>query len=422
MDRLSNTIRPYAWGSRTALPALLGTPATGEPQAELWMGAHPGAPSTVARERGPQTLDAVIAADPEGELGSAVVERFGPTLPFLFKVLAAGEPLSLQVHPDLEQAKAGFADEERRGVPIDAPYRNYKDANHKPELICALDDADAGAFEGLCGFRAPDETARLLESLAVPALAPLVELLRSKPEEEALREALTLVLTTDPARVRETVADTAAALERAAADRPGDLSAEIHSALASYAALGRAFPDDPGAIAALLLNHVRLQPGEALYLGAGIPHAYLSGIGVELMANSDNVLRCGLTPKHVDVPELLRIVHFRSTDPGVLRPVPVPDSDGEELYPTPIDEFRLSRYLLDPADADSHRIPTRTPQILLCTEGTAVLTDADGGSLTLRRGESAFIPAHGRGTDLLVTGASAGARSTVFRATVSLTQ
>ena len=416
MDRLSNTIRPYAWGSRTALPALLGTPATGEPQAELWMGAHPGAPSTVHREHGPQTLDDVIGADPEGELGAAVVERFGPTLPFLFKVLAAGEPLSLQVHPDLDQARAGFADEESRGVPIDAPYRNYKDANHKPELICALEDAEGREFEGLCGFRAPDQTAQLLESLAVPALAPLAEVLRSKPEEEALREALTLILTTDPATVRGTVADTTAALERAAADRPGDLPAEIHSALASYAALGPAFPDDPGVIAALLLNHVRLQPGEALYLGAGIPHAYLSGIGVELMANSDNVLRCGLTPKHVDVPELLRVVHFRSTDPGVLRPVPVADSDGEELYPTPIDEFRLSRYLLD---SGSRRIPTTTPQILLCTEGTAVLTDADGASITLRRGESAFIPA--RGTNLLVAGAPGEARSTVFRATVSLT-
>ena len=417
MDRLNNTIRPYAWGSRTALPALLGTPATGEPQAELWMGAHPGAPSTVQRERGPQTLNAVIDADPEGELGAAVVERFGPTLPFLLKVLAAGEPLSLQVHPDLDQARAGFADEESRGVPIDAPYRNYKDANHKPELICALEDAEGREFEGLCGFRARDETARLLESLAVPALAPLVEILRSKPEAEALREALTLVLTTDPAAVRATVADTTAALERAAADRHSDLPAEIHSALGSYAALGRAFPDDPGVIAALLLNHVRLQPGEALYLGAGIPHAYLSGIGVELMANSDNVLRCGLTPKHVDVPELLRIVHFRSTDPGVLRPVPVPGSDGEELYPTPIDEFRLSRYLLDTATA-GRRVPTSTPQILLCTEGTAVLTEEDGASLTLRRGESAFIPA--QGTDLLVAGAPGEARSTVFRATVSL--
>ena len=415
MDRLSNTIRPYAWGSRTALPALLGTPATGEPQAELWMGAHPGAPSTVHREHGPQTLDAVIDTDPEGELGAAVVERFGPTLPFLFKVLAAGEPLSLQVHPDLDQARAGFADEESRGVPIDAPYRNYKDANHKPELICALEDAEGREFEGLCGFRAPDQTAQLLESLAVSALAPLVEVLRSKPEEEALREALTLILTTDPATVRGTVADTAAALERAAADRPGDLPAEIHSALASYAALGPAFPDDPGVIAALLLNHVRLQPGEALYLGAGIPHAYLSGIGVELMANSDNVLRCGLTPKHVDVPELLRVVHFRSTDPGVLRPVPVAGSDGEELYPTPIDEFRLSRYLLD---SGSRHIATTTPQILLCTEGTAVLTDADGASITLRRGESAFIPA--QGTNLLVAGAPGEARSTVFRATVSL--
>jgi mannose-6-phosphate isomerase len=163
LDRLTNTVRPYAWGSRTLLPSLLGTPPTGEPQAELWMGAHPGAPSVLDRGTGPRPLDQVIAADPEGELGEAVVGRFGPTLPFLLKVLAAGEPLSLQVHPDLDQARAGFAGEESRGVPVDAPNRNYKDANHKPELICAVGE-DGEEFVGLCGFRDPLDTARQMSS------------------------------------------------------------------------------------------------------------------------------------------------------------------------------------------------------------------------------------------------------------------
>ncbi|MFC1416923.1 mannose-6-phosphate isomerase, class I [Streptacidiphilus cavernicola] len=413
MDRLTNTVRPYAWGSRTALPTLLGTPPTGEPQAELWMGAHPGAPSTLDRGDGPRPLDTVIAADPEGELGTATVQRFGPALPFLLKLLAAGEPLSLQVHPDLDRARAGFADEEARGVPIDAPHRNYKDANHKPELICALDE-----FTGLCGFRAPAETARLLAALEVPVLEPLIDVLRSKPEPEALREALTAVLVAPAETIGGTVLATTEALERAATDPGGlGLPEALSSSLGSYAAVGRSFPGDPGVIAALLLNFVRLQPGEALYLGAGVPHAYLSGLGVEILANSDNVVRCGLTPKHVDVPELLRIVDFRSADPGVLHPVPVPGSDGEELYPTPIDEFRLSRYALGGTAPTSRRMPGGAPQILLCTEGAAVLTDESSDQVTLRRGESAFVSA--QAVDLLVTAAD-DAPCTVFRATVSL--
>ncbi|MGW3405167.1 mannose-6-phosphate isomerase, class I, partial [Streptomyces zhihengii] len=163
MDRLDNTVRPYAWGSTTAIPELLGTAPTGEPQAEMWMGAHPGAPSGTNRG----TLDQVIAADPEGELGQAAVGAFGPRLPFLLKLLAAGAPLSLQVHPDLAQAAAGHAAEEAAGVPVDAPHRNYKDANHKPELVCALTP-----FDGLCGFRPPVEAADLLAGHRPGAAAP----------------------------------------------------------------------------------------------------------------------------------------------------------------------------------------------------------------------------------------------------------
>ncbi|GAA3489147.1 mannose-6-phosphate isomerase, class I [Streptomyces cremeus] len=422
MDRLANTVRPYAWGSVTAIPELLGTEPTGEPQAELWMGAHPGAPSRIARPtRGahgtPATRDAagavdrptdsdpralrplsdVIAADPEGELGPAAVKEFGPRLPFLFKVLAAGAPLSLQVHPNLAQAQEGYADEERRGVPVDAPDRNYKDANHKPELICALT-----GFNGLCGFRVPAESADLLDALAVDSLKPYADLLRAHPEEAALREVLTAVLTADPADMAATVTATAHAAARLAAD-PATAPTEA-AAYAAYAGLAHHFPGDPGVLAAMLLNHVRLQPGEALFLGAGVPHAYLDGLGVEIMANSDNVLRCGLTPKHVDVPELLRVVRFEATDPGVLRPEAAPD--GEELYDTPIDEFRLSRYVLS-ADAAPARLPAGAPQILLCTAGSP-----RAGDLPLAPGESVFVPADEK-TELSGPG-------TVFRATIAV--
>ncbi|GAA3484174.1 mannose-6-phosphate isomerase, class I [Streptomyces yanii] len=386
MDRLSNTVRPYAWGSITAIPELLGVAPTGEPQAEMWMGAHPGAPSRLTRTAGTeQPLTDIIAADPERELGPATVEKFGPRLPFLLKLLAAGAPLSLQVHPDLTQAKKGYEDEERRSVPIDAPHRTYKDANHKPELVCALTP-----FEGLCGFRRPTEAAEAMAALGVDSLKPYVDLLGAHPEEAALREVLTAILTADPAEMAETVTEAAAAAER------------LGGAHAPYARIAHHFPGDPGVIAAMLLNHVQLQPGEALFLGAGVPHAYLGGLGVEIMANSDNVLRCGLTPKHIDVPELLDIVRFEATDPGILRPEASPS--GEELYETPVDEFRLSRYDLSPGAAPVD-LTRSAPQILLCTAGAPRV-----GTLDLAPGGSVFVSA-----DESVEASGTG---TLFRATV----
>ncbi|MFJ5804011.1 mannose-6-phosphate isomerase, class I [Streptomyces decoyicus] len=417
MDRLANTVRPYAWGSTTALPELLGTAPTGEPQAEMWMGAHPGAPSRIDRGAGPVSLAEVIDAAPEAELGADAVRAFGPRLPFLLKLLAAGSPLSLQVHPDLAQAKEGFADEERRGVPIDAGHRNYKDANHKPELIVALT-----SFDGLCGFRHPAQAADLLAGLGVDDLKPYVDILRASPEEDALREVLTAVLSAEHHAIADTVERAAVAAGRLAAK--GGPHADDYAA---YAGIAHHYPGDPGVLAAMLLNHVQLQPGEALFLGAGIPHAYLNGLGVELMANSDNVLRCGLTPKHVDVPELLRVVRFEAGDAGVLRPEAV---DGEEIYETPIDEFRLSRFVLAPGAAPRPLV-SRTPQILLCTAGTVRLRDGEAGAgdgakanggdgagagagagaeLTLAPGESAFVRA---GEHLTLTG-----EGTLFRATV----
>ncbi|MGW1895292.1 mannose-6-phosphate isomerase, class I [Streptomyces sp. NPDC002004] len=421
MDRLANTIRPYAWGSTTAIPRLLGVEPTGEPQAEMWMGAHPGAPSRTGRG----ALHEVIDADPARELGERAVAKFGPRLPFLLKILAAGAPLSLQVHPDLAQAREGYEDEELRGIPVDAPHRNYKDANHKPELICALTP-----FDGLCGFREPLDAADVLARLDVDSLKPYVDLLHAHPEEAALREVLTAVLSADRDDMARTVHSTAEACRRLAAElagEAGELAGEAGEGAAgeraaaaaaeyeAYASLAHHFPGDPGVIAAMLLNHVQLQPGEALFLGAGVPHAYLSGLGVEIMANSDNVLRCGLTPKHVDVPELLRVVRFEAGDPGVLRPEATPD--GEEVYETPIDEFRLSRYVL-PEGGGAHDLTAGTPQVLLCTSGSVRIaaegagTGAGGTTAeeALAPGQAVFVPADER--------VEASGVGTVFRATV----
>lgn len=402
MYRLVNTIRPYAWGSPTAIPELLGTEPTGEPQAELWLGAHPAAPSRIDRGQGTVSLAEVIEADPAQQLGPDTVRAFGARLPFLLKVLAAGSPLSLQVHPDRAQAQEGFADEEARGVPVTAAHRNYKDANHKPELICALTP-----FDGLCGFRPPEESAALLDALGIGQLKPYVDLLRARPAQDALRETFTAVLTADPEAMAETVAQAAGAAGLLAAAGPAGPAGPLAAACAAYADIAGHYPGDPGVIAAMLLNHVRLQPGQAIYLGAGVPHAYLRGLGVEIMANSDNVLRCGLTPKHVDVPELLRIVRFEPTGPGVL--APVPGQAGEEVYEVPADEFRLSRHVL----AGATTLAAPGPQIVLCIAGRIVLRERDGGAeLALERGQSAYVRAGER--------PEAAGQGTLFRATVPL--
>ncbi|MFX4295225.1 mannose-6-phosphate isomerase, class I [Streptomyces bohaiensis] len=409
MERLDNTVRPYAWGSTTAIPRLLGVEPTGEPQAEMWLGAHPGAPSRLDRGNGPVSLAELIAADPDAELGTDVHAAFGPRLPFLLKLLAADAPLSLQVHPDLAQAAAGHAAEEARGVPLDAPHRTYKDDQHKPELICALTP-----FEGLCGFRRPDRTARLLDELGVPALAGHAAALRADRDGSALREVFTAVLTAgrDATGTAPTAPDPAATVEQVAraAERLAAAGGEFAEACAAYARLAHRWPGDNGVIAALLLNHVRLAPGEALYLDAGVPHAYLGGLGVEIMAGSDNVLRCGLTPKHVDVPELLRIVRFTGGDPGVLRPVP--DADGEEHYPAPVTEFRLSRRRLSASD-EPVAPPAGRPQILLCTEGRVSLTAPDGAVIELTPGQAVFVAA-------TAPAPVCAGEGTLFRATVGL--
>ncbi len=372
MLRLRNPVRPYAWGSRTAIPELLGQPVPAtEPQAELWLGAHPGDPSYVELPGGPQSLLDRIAADPVGELGAGVVAEFGPRLPFLLKVLAADAPLSLQAHPSAAQARAGFAAEEAAGVPRDAPHRNYRDEAHKPELVCALTP-----FDALCGFREVPATVRLWERLAVPGLAEPLAALRAGD----LRAAVTwLLIAADPAAV---LPPTVAACARLAA-AGGEFAAEARWAVD----LARAYPGDLGVVTALLLNLVRLAPGEAVYLPAGNLHAYLRGVAVEVMANSDNVLRGGLTGKHVDVPELLRVLDVSAGPVPVRRAEP---AGAEEVFDTPAREFRLSRLRL--AGGGPVLLDTAGPQVLLCVAGTARL--ASGGQrLDLPRGGSAYLAA-----------------------------
>jgi mannose-6-phosphate isomerase len=387
MERLTGVIQPYAWGSPTVIPELLGVTPTGEPQAELWFGAHPLAPSTVRGE----PLDDLVNRDPEGVVGSASVASFGPRLPFLLKIIAADRPLSLQAHPSREQAEAGYAREQAAGVPRDAPNRLYRDGWPKPEVLCALRETEA-----LCGFRDPGETYALFRQLGVAAATALVAPLEDKSVPAVERLGLVfgrlLALGMDQRHVVHEVVQ--------AADRVPD-SGEFGQFARTATEIGEFYPSDPGVLAALLMNRIHLHPNEALFLPAGNLHAYLSGGGVEIMANSDNVMRGGLTPKHIDVPELLRVVDFTPGFAGLTAPEQT--ALGVWRYPTPAPEFALWRLELtgDPID-----IPARgTARVALVTAGAVTLNSATTG-LNLDRGGSAFITA---AEDVI-----AGGRGTVF--------
>ena len=378
MKVLDGVVQRYAWGSPTAIPALLGTAADGGPQAELWLGAHPSAP---ARAEGVR-LDEIVASDPLGTLGRPALDRFGPRLPFLLKVLAADQPLSLQAHPSAARAAAGFAEESAAGIPLDAPERRYRDGAHKPELLCALTP-----FHALCGFRPVGATLALLDQLGLadlPAFAPLVT--------GDLRGTVGGLLSLpDGAR-----AEVATRIAQAVAASDGPEATWARRIAATH-------PGDPGIGVALLLNLVDLEPGQAIFLPAGNLHAYLEGVGIEIMASSDNVLRGGLTPKHVDVDELLSILELEPGPP----PVVLPRLDGTVLrYDTPAAEFALALVDLGP---EATTIPGDRPRVVLCLEGEARLT-TDGEEIDLRRGAAAWIPASDG--DLFLTGVGRGAVAT----------
>ena len=406
MQLIRGAVRTYAWGSRTAIAEFTGRPApTAHPEAELWLGAHPGDPATLVGDDDRRSLPDLIAADPEGELGRSVRARFGDRLPFLVKVLAADEPLSLQAHPSAQQAVEGYAHEDRCGVPVTSPERNYRDRSHKPELLVALGD-----FEALAGFRPAAASVALMRALAVPALDPYVALLAGQSDADGLRALFTTWITApqpDIETLIPAVLDGAIAYVRSGAT---EFAAEARTALE----LGERYPGDAGVLAALLLNRISLTAGEGIFLPAGNLHSYLHGTAMEVMASSDNVLRGGLTPKHVDVPELLRVLDFH----------PVADArvgtrrEGIELiYETPTAEFAGTVLTLD-GDNLGHEVDAASrhdgPQILVCMEGS-VIARAKSDEVRIDRGAAAWVAADDGPIRL-----EASRPSRLFRATVGL--
>jgi mannose-6-phosphate isomerase len=396
--KLNNKIKRYDWGSPDFIPGLLGFESDGGPWAELWMGSHPGSPSAAVLPSGEISLGELIAGDPRRFLGKKAAEQYG-VLPFLFKLLAAGKPLSVQAHPNKAQAREGFDRENRAGLAADAPDRCYRDSNHKPEIICALTP-----FTGMCGFRNPVEIRRLLEAFLnndprSPVPSP-------QSPSSIVREGFTPLL-----QALE-IPDTAAALRNFLSALFG-LTLEVRQALTEYILsadplitdhyslitnFAQQYPGDPAVIAPLYLNVFRLEPGEAVFLDAGVLHAYIHGFGVELMANSDNVLRGGLTPKHVDVGELMKVLEFSPYNPHIMKP-----STGSSsfTYPTPCEEFSLAvmqrgtSVLSGPrcglhgdGDGDVTFTPNG-PAVCIVTDGEVSVS----GGMILKKGESAFIPA-----------------------------
>jgi mannose-6-phosphate isomerase len=382
---LDNQIRHYHWGSPTAIPELLGMPANGQPHAELWLGAYEGSSSIARTATGPVPLDELVRSNPTGMLGADVVETFGPRLPYLMKVLAVERPLSIQAHPNRELAETGFAAENDAGKAIDAADRSYRDPYHKPEFVVALTD-----FRALLGFRIPTETEEVMCELEVPGLDEVVELIRAP---DGLADTVQWLLTIPTERAT----DLAKAVAASCRERPGI------EPFTTLAGIGDLCPGDRGVLLALLLQPVRLAAGEACAVPAGTPHCYLHGVVIEAQAASDNTLRAGLTPKHIDVPELLSVLRYRAGLDLRLTPATIGRADVFELADVP--DVRLQRVRLgaDPVVVEGSLI-------VLVAEGRAEVSIDGLTTTTLDRGGSAFVPADhgvftltGAGTAFVVT-------------------
>lgn len=379
---MQNPIQGYDWGSHDALTTLFGIPnPAGKPQAELWMGAHPNGCSEVTLAGNVQKLSTLIERAPAAVLGDATVARFG-SLPFLFKVLCAEKALSIQVHPSKAQAEAGFAREEAAGIDAKAANRNYKDPNHKPELVFALTP-----YQAMNGFRAIPAILALFDAMALPALAELTAALRQSQDEAGLQHFFHQMLILDGARKEEALTGL---LAYAAARQDDETFALITSLAAQY-------PGDVGLFSPLLLNVVTLKPGQAMYLDACTPHAYVRGTGLEIMANSDNVLRAGLTPKYIDVAELLDCTRcLPKPDDQILL---VPHLEGAvQHFEVPVPDFTFSVY-----PAGEHALTTASAEILFAIDGTVTLQQGEQ-SLRLEKGQSAFVPAATGSYHLLAEG------------------
>ncbi|HFQ5208025.1 TPA: mannose-6-phosphate isomerase, class I [Vibrio vulnificus] len=380
--KLDNPVKNYEWGSKTAIQSLFGIDnPNGEPQAEIWMGAHPNGCSTVSIDGESVLLSKLIQSNQEGILSKATAEQFGE-LPYLFKVLAAGQALSIQVHPSKEEAEVGFAREEAQGIDRSAAQRNYRDPNHKPELVYALTP-----YKAMNGFRAFDDIlarfTHMVGAVHMPTVQALLEVFKDNKTSYGLEAFFTGLLSLQG---DDKLQSLAALLEYVKLHQKQDLEDDLCSLVLE---LAQSYPSDIGLFAPFMLNVLTLKPGQAMYLDARTPHAYLKGAGLEIMANSDNVLRAGLTPKHIDVDELAKCTLFEEKPVESLLCQPETDGDYHH-YPVSVPDFNFDCFM----QADDTVVQLCSAEILFAIDCDATLSHKSGEKITITKGESVFIPAY----------------------------
>ncbi len=370
---MKNVIQNYAWGSKTSLNQLFGiSNPESAPQAEMWMGAHPNGCSLVTSQGSSVKLSELIVNNPQHYLGEHTANTFGE-LPYLFKILAAEQALSIQVHPSKAQAESGYAKEQQLGVPLTASHRNYKDPNHKPELVYALTQ-----YQAMNGFRPIEEIIENFTQLAIPELNWLLEAFTEEPNSHGLASFFSGILSLQGEQ--KEMALTMLMVK-------AKLSSEPVYALITE--LEKQYPNDVGLFAPLMLNVITLQPGEAMYLDAQTPHAYLHGTGLEIMANSDNVLRAGLTPKHINVEELVSCTQFVSKSKSNLKLAPSIDT-GIESFTVPVDDFKFA--ILH--NSDNRHLTATSAEILLPLDKPMTLKHSNGETCQIAIGDSVFVAAN----------------------------
>ncbi|ARR45720.1 mannose-6-phosphate isomerase, class I [Vibrio campbellii] len=380
--KLKNPIQNYAWGSKTAIQDLFGIENPNqEPQAEIWMGAHPNGCSQIQLEGKDVLLSEFINNDRAQVLSSDTDSKFGE-LPYLFKVLAAGNALSVQVHPSKREAEEGFAKEEELGIERCAPNRNYRDANHKPELVYALTP-----YQAMNGFRAYSDIillfSQVVESVDLPVIQELLQTFKCDMTPKGLETFFTGILSLEG---NDKEVSTRGLVEYAKKHQRPEIENDLSSLIIE---LDKSYPSDIGLFSPLMLNVLTLAPGEAMYLDARTPHAYLKGTGLEIMANSDNVLRAGLTPKYIDVQELACCTLFEEKPVNTL--LLPPQIEGNKYrYPIPVQDFSFDCFSM----ADNELVSVQSAEILFAIECDMTISHASGEVITLSKGESVFIPAY----------------------------
>lgn len=384
--RLDGKIQHYAWGGSAYIPALLGIAPSEKPSAEYWMGAHPSAPSTITTSNGPVPMNELIKQDPAGIVGPQVWQQF-QELPYLFKILDVKDMLSIQVHPTKEEAEKGFARENAAGIPLNAPNRNYKDANHKPEIMVALSE-----FWLLHGFLPEDKLRQVLQN--TPEFTSLVGIYEKEGYYGLYKSVMEMPQALANIILRPLT-------DRLIPDyKAGKLSKSDPAFWAARAVLNDpngADNLDRGIFSIYFFNIMHVQPGQAVFQDAGIPHAYLEGQNVELMANSDNVLRGGLTPKHIDVPELLKHTRFEAVHPNVLSGDSI--SGGlEKIYPTPAPDFVVSK--INISEGQVYSYTAKAAEIMIVMSGAATIKGSD--TLDLHKGQS-VMAAYGESYEITTT-------------------